>query len=245
MQVRSVDASAARDALDAGVDLLVTADPTVVSYAARRNEYQSLQLPWDHTYVVLATENTAPDANNNFRLTLAELVADAVRADSRIPERPFWWEVTDQCPVVATASRHGSRSSRVVYPSDDRVAQDLAERLVALAGSRSARGVDSVLNAVPGLLRDGDRVTAAAIAPRAFAEALRAGGDLAYVLPLGRTAAVPCEARERLLRAVPWVQSIVPLLDIRKSILVRRDRVGIRVSLDGSVHILAGPVAKP
>ena len=51
-----------RDALDRGipglalrrVDVLVTRDPDLLSYAARRAEYRSVALPWDLSYVLVA-----------------------------------------------------------------------------------------------------------------------------------------------------------------------------------------------
>jgi len=247
VKVRSIDASAARDVLDAGVDLLVTDDPAIVSYAARNADLLSFQLPWDRTYVVLAPESAPPDINATIRLTLGDLLKDAVRADVRMAEPPFWWESNNQCtatvgtrPVVPAQP-----SSRVVYLSGDRVAQGVAERLVALAASRSVRGGDSVLvTLLPRLSRVRVGATAAALSPSAFAAALHAGDDLAYVLPLPRFAAAPCDEFAMLLRAAPWMRSVIPLIDTRSVAIVRRGRVGLAVDADGSLRLLDSAAGK-
>jgi hypothetical protein len=234
----------ARDAIDAAVDLLVTADPAIVSYAVQRGEYQSVALGWHRTYVVLTAEGAAPNASDSSRLTLAQLVAEAVRADARVAERPFWWEKTDHCAIAAPASTGKRTSSRVVYQSGDRVAQSVAERLVALAGSH-APAADSVLHALlPALSRDAARVTAAALSASAFAQALAGGDDLAYVLPLPRTVAAACQERDKLANRAPWLRSLVPLVDMRNSALVRRGHLGVGVDSDGTLHILGTVSAK-
>lgn len=240
VRVRSIDASATRDALDAGVDLLVTDDPAIVSYAALRDDLLAVRLPWEHVYVVLASESAAPHVSVTRRLTLAELMADAARADARIAQPPFWWESSDGCaPTVATGNAApASRSTRVVYQSGDRVSQGVAERLVALAVKRS-RGEDSVLGTLlPGLPSAGARATAAALSPNEFAAALRGREDLAYVLPLPRLAVTPCQEFAKLLHAAPWLSSVIPLIDTRSVAIVRRDRVGLSVDSDGSLRLL-------
>ena len=242
MRVRSIDASTARDALDAGVDLLVTDDLAVVSYAALRDDLLTVRLPWERVYVVLASE-TVPHGGATRRLTPGEVVADAVRADARIAQPPFWWESSDRCAtaVATNNAAPASRSTRVVYPSNDRVAQGLAERLVALAGRRSSRGGDSALGTLlPGLPRAGVRATAAGLPHNEFAAAMRAGDDLAYVLPLPRLTVAPCDEFATLMRAAPWLQSVIPLIDTRGVALVRRGRVGLSLAADGSLRLLDG-----
>ncbi len=255
VRVRSIDASTARDALDAGVDLLVTDDPATVSYATHRAELLTLPLPWDRTYVVLASESAPPNASETLRLTLAESVVRAVRADARAAQAPFWWESREGCAAtVGTQPGAPARpSSRVVYHSSDRVAAGIAERLVALAGSRSARGEDSVLGKLlPRLSRASSRATTAALGPSAFAAALHAGDEVAYVLPLPRFIVAPCHEFAMLLRSAPWLESartdsrlpVIPLIETRSHAIVRRGRVGLSVDADGSLRLLDGASGK-
>jgi hypothetical protein len=249
VRVRSIDAATARDALDGGVDLLVTDNPAIVSYAKRDEELLTLPLPWDRTYVVLTSESAPADASATLRLTLADLLVGAVRADFRTAQGPFWWESADQCtePLRASAGALARASFRVVYLSGDRVAQGVVERLVALAGSRLVRGEDEVGTLLPRLSQARMRAVATALSPSAFAAALQAGDDLAYVLPLPRSAAAPCQEFAMLLRAAPWLQSVIPLLDTRSHAIVRRGRVGLAVDADGSLRLLgaSGRDAKP
>ncbi len=254
VRVRSIEASAARDALDGGTDLLATDDPGIVSYATHRAELLTLPLPWDRTYVVLASESAPPNVSETLRLTLAALLAGAVRADYRIAQRPFWWESSNNCtaPVGARPVAPARPSSRVVYRSGDRVAQGIAERLVALSGSRSARGEDEVGTLLPRLSQARARVVATALAPSAFAAALHAGDDVAYVLPLPRFTVAPCHELAVLLRAAPWLESartgrglpVFPLIETRSHAIVRRGRLGLSVDADGSLRLLDGASGK-
>lgn len=242
VRVRSIDPSKARDALDAGVDLLVSEDPAIVSYAEQREAFLTLRLPWEYTYVVL-TGRAPPNASTSARLTLAEFVSDAVRGESRPARPPFWWASSARCAVqIATnAIAPAVPAGRVVYSNGDRVAQGVAERLVALIGTRSAGSEDSALNALlPGLARRGARAVAAGLTPSAFAAALRAGGELAYVLPLARYSAAACQELAMLQRAAPWLdaEQVIPLVDTRSVAIVRRGRVGLSVDADGSLRLL-------
>lgn len=234
--------------LDAGVDILVTDDPAIAAYAAQRDEFELLRLPWERTYMVVASEPAAPSVSEASRLTLAEFVAGAVRADVRVAQVPLFTEATDGCAtsMATSLAAPGSTSTRVVYQTGDRIARGLAERLVALAGRHSSRGADSALGAVfPLLSRTGARATtAAALDPAAFSAALAAGAELAYVLRLPHGAT--CEDLATLLRAAPWLESanarlsVIPLVDTRSLALVRRGRVAFRVDADGTLRLLDG-----
>jgi hypothetical protein len=124
---------------------------------------------------------------------------------------------------------------------------------VALAGSRSALGADSVLGTLlPTLSQAGARTTAAALSPSAFAAALQAGEDVGYVLPLTRFTVEPCHELATLLRAAPWLESartgrglpVIPLIETRSHAIVRRGRVGLSVDADGSLRLLDGASGK-
>jgi hypothetical protein len=252
VRVRSIDPTAARDALDAGADLLVTDDPAIVSYAAQRDELLTFPLPWDRTYVVLAAESSSADVTTTRRLTLAESVVHAARADARVAQPPFWWESSGRCTALIAASpgTAAHRSTRVVYRAGDRVAQGLAERLVALAGRRPERADSVLARLLPALSRAGARAMAVALSPSAFAAATRAGEDLAYVLPLPRVALAPCHELSMLQRAAPWLNSarvgprVIALVDARSIAIVRRGRLGLSVDADGGLRILDGTPGK-
>ena len=131
--LRSNGAGDARDLLDAGVDLLVTDDPSALSYAAGRPDLTSAPLPWDRTYVLLAPNGVAPLPDS----ARAGLARDAVRVDAWPAMEPSWWSDFTTChlepPPGTVMPSPGVPLGTMVYPQDDRPARDLAERLVALA----------------------------------------------------------------------------------------------------------------
>jgi hypothetical protein len=132
-----------RDLLDRGIpgrpgvrpDVMVTRDPDVLAYAARDSSYFSVALPWDRTYVLAvpgadsSALPPAPQARN-------ALARDAVSADARAAIPPFWWMTDSTCTVTLPAVASAARV--VAYPAGDAIARQLAERIAALASSRTA-----------------------------------------------------------------------------------------------------------
>ncbi|MGH7568431.1 MAG: ABC transporter substrate-binding protein [Gemmatimonadales bacterium] len=226
--LRSASAADPRDLLDAGTDALLTDDPAVLDYAAPRPALVSLPLPWSGTYALVTSRETALAAAES-RDALAR---DAVRGEARGAQPPFWWteDGLRSCSAgPATAvSDAAAGASRIVYPRGDRLARDLAGRLVALAAA--GRLWRSPPPATP-------RVAAVGLATREFDEALARGDELGYVLALPRQVYDPCrEIRARGLdprRAA----ALVPLVDTRRRLLVRRSRFGVSVDWDGIPRI--------
>jgi hypothetical protein len=164
--------------LERGVDLLLTDDPTVVSYAGSRLQYAVFPLVWDRTYVLAMQAGPAPDVDGQ------DLVS-AVHAEARVAEG-------HPCLAAdagdATAARPILPLRRLVFDRTDRTARELAERLVA-------RGVLGV------------GVPAAGLGPADFAAALRANNAWAYIAAVPAGAECPRgpaagEPRVRALIAV-------------------------------------------
>ncbi len=223
--LRSSGAGDARDLLDAGVDLLVTDDPAVLSYAAGRPGTTTTPLPWDRTYVLLGVAGV-PGVSDNQRAGLAR---DAVRVAARpaTAASQFWWFAFEACrdtppPFAGSPPPRSSRGS-LAYADDDRTARDLAERLVALGtvGLVSARALG-----VPGA---------------EFAAALAAGGLSHYVVSLPRAALDPCAEVRRLLGWAPWLAvagaGLEPLVDTRRHVIVRRGAGAFTVDWDGILRV--------
>jgi len=220
LTIHSASEANARDFVDAGVDLLLTDSPTLAAYAGTRDDVTSLPLGWDRTWVIVTPRGSlAIDTSRAFRAGLAR---DAVRADARAAEGPYWWADTTGCatPTARTALAPVGTQG-VAYSRDDAVARALAERLVAVLG---------------------DRTTAVGLAPNAFASALTSGSEHAYVLPLPRATRDRCRGIAELVGNITWlgVQSaIVPLIDTRLRAVVRRGRLALRFTWDSSVAIVA------
>lgn len=199
-----------RDALDRGADIVVTADPAVLDYAATRPGLTPHALPWNRTYVLLAPGRPVPIGfggdSAGFRQALAR---DAVRVAARGAEPPFWWEETAGC--ARAPARLGPPVPAVVYPRGDPVARALAERIVAMA---EARG--TVARGVP----DGE-----------LAAAIAGGAASGYVVSLPRVALVPC----RELAAWPAGASALPLIDTRPTAVLAAGIPPLLVEYDGGL----------
>ena len=219
LKIVTAPASASRDALDAGADLLLTDDPATLEYARTVSGYTDLPLEWDRTYVLLAPGRGKPLVGD-LRL---ESLREAVRGDARPAEWSgpgrFWFADVERCGIPAgrdTVGAGGQRR-RVVYKQSDRSAADLAARLVGLG----ALGRGAVAAGVP---------------PAAFESALRAGGDAAYVLELPRRVYDPCRAAREL---PSWgsAGTVEPLLDVRSHALVRRGLPRMALDWDGTLRL--------
>jgi hypothetical protein len=206
-----------RDALDRGADIVQSGDPVLVEYARSRADRVTVPLPWDKTYVLLLPAGSSGlDSfvgidSAAFRSGLAR---DAVHGDARGAEPPFWWGNLSACTGSAPASRPAPQpSGAVVYPQDDRIARDLAERIVALA-------------ALPGL-------TARSLANSDLRSSLRVGRERGYILALPRRPTVAC----RELASWPPGATVLPLVDTRLTAIVRRDLPRITVDWDGTLRV--------
>jgi hypothetical protein len=202
-----------RDALDRGADLVVTRDPALVEYVAARPEFAAFALPWSRTYVLLQPAAAPPLDIVREDAERRSLARDAVSADARAAEPPFWWNEAAACPP-GVASGPTPTSSRVAYIRGDEVARGLAERIVALAGP-------------------GTGLRAAAVEPADFARLLRTGSDRAYVVALPRQTLVPCR------ESAGWPEGarIQPLIDGRAYAIVRRGAPPLTVEWDGTLRV--------
>ena len=203
-----------RDALDRGTDILITRNPAVVEYVAGRPDFVSFSLPWTRTYVLLEPGSGADTlAHALSDSQVQRSLADAARVDARQAQPPFWWSEVSACSAH-TAAQSQHRSSRVVYPEDDDVARRLAERIVALTPP-------------------GTEVRTAALKPAELGVALRNGSEKAYVLAAPRRSLAPC----RDASGWPRTASILPLIDTRDFLIVRRGSPPLSVEWDGSIRI--------
>jgi len=241
--VRSGSDLDARDRLDAGADLLFTNDPAVLSYAAARADLASVPLTWDRTYALLVPWSSSQSRGTTADTIRAALARDAVRVEARAAAPPYWWNEIAACPAGFAPNTHAAPtapSAHVVYRANDRVARGLAERLVALAAMRRANDAGAPLADLAPELASAPRLTAEGLAPAAFAAALAAGGALAYVVDLPAQPLARCGQADALAAAAPWLapdSGIVPLVDTRRHVVVRRDRVSFVIDWEGVLRI--------
>ncbi len=220
--VRSASGGDARDLLDHGIDILVTGDPEVLSYAARRNDLVAMPLPWNRTYVLVSV--VPPVIGDTVRTGFAR---DVVRTDARPARGSYWWLAGPGCPVSDTATgvpaSAGSRAAAVVYyRRDDTPARDLAGRLVAL-----------------GLVGPGGR--AAGLGSADFDARFAGGGDW-YLFSLPSEALAPCRAVQDLVARAPWLTNdpgrhITALVETREHAIARRGGSAFTVDWDGTLRL--------
>ena len=196
-----------RDLLDSGADLLVSRDPALIEYAANKSGFMLFPLPWSRTYIMVQPRGSAP---------LPRTVArDAVQADARIAEPPFWWEQLAGVCAGSTAVSSSAVSNRVVYVRGDLIAQGLAERIVALTES-------------------GETLRAAALEPPEFSQALGSGGERAFIVAAPRESLAGC----RNFAGWPVGSRVEPLIDTRATAIVRRGSPSLQVDWDGTPRVL-------
>ncbi|MGH7552415.1 MAG: hypothetical protein ACREMQ_05250, partial [Longimicrobiales bacterium] len=222
-----------RNIMDAGIDVLVTADPAALDYARSHPSFAVVPLEWDVTYVMLIprTNGRSQDGGRPAvpAIVLEELARDAVQVDARVAQPPIAWAASHECSgATGAAERLASRrSDRVLHPAGDRAARALAERLVALM-TRPGASDDWMTTIIP---ERRDRLVAAGLSGDELATAVRAGADAAYILPLSRAGADPC-AQIGLVRGSVRV---LPLVETRASVIVRRGLIGIETDARGTL----------
>jgi len=220
-----------RDAVDAGVDLIVSPDPAVVDYAESTGRYHTEPLPWQTIYLVVvptgAWVSPAPALSG-----LGGRLIGGVRMSAREAQAPFWWMGQAQCPLPRPAAPSGLRpNGAVVYPGDDPSAKDIAERLVALVGTD--QGWTAAMRA-----RTSSPLEAMALDRGEYVRRIRAGRDAAYVVALPSTVLAPCLLLQSIHSLAPWLRSdgdgwaeAFPVVETRSYALLS-SRVAGRVARD-------------
>ena len=206
----------ARDALDEGVDALVTSDPAAVAYAATRPDLVSAPLAWDRAYLLVSPNGPVPNAtpaDSALRWLRVELATDAVRVEARPAEDP--------CRAAGPAATGASppapmpeRSPRILYDGDDPVAGSLAARLVALAASHPGR----LRGVAPDLAAAGAALGAAGVARARLVQEIAARRALAFVIAVPARAAGACDALESGRGDI----TVIPLVETRARVIARR-----------------------
>lgn len=226
-----------RDVLDRGLsnagvrraDVLITRNPAVLAYAARRGEYRSVTLPWDRTYVLVA-----PAGDSTVAPTPAErdeLARDAVQSEARSADPPFWWQHDSTC--TDTADRAASVATVVGYAAGDSTARQLAERIVALATS------PNVPPWIPqGMMGDPAAPLRAESFPADSLDAAIATGRIvAAVMAYPRVRPAACGSTARI--PAGWTR--IPLVESRAHALVRHGSgVRFEVEGDGTIRVVQG-----
>jgi hypothetical protein len=218
LRLQGYDAgSDARDVIDGGADVVITADPSALEYARRRGGLRLVPLAWATTYVLVAPPGSRLPVDTSSALR-AELARDVVRGESRPAEPPFWWDGGTRCSAQARDST--GRLPDVGFPSGDPIARALAERVVALATALPA-GHRRLLP----------------LGPSTFNYALSLGTMAAFVGPLPRyEPLLDCEG----VPPLPAGSIVAPLVDARATAVLRDGVPAFLIQGDGTIRFLTG-----
>jgi hypothetical protein len=225
-----------------------------------------LLIPGRHGGTVV---DDCPSAESNVLRMLRDALTLSVHAEARGASGPCWWEpgsgggeARGGATARATGSPAGSATElppgstpvsphEILYLAGDPTARELAERIAALvAPGRMGPAAGAIHAVAPELFEARDWSVAAADSSQ-FAARLALASEGAYIVALPRDPDWPAAARAMLAAAAPWLaslpstHSIIPLVDTRETLLIRRQR-GIprmTISYDGTVVIDAAPIA--
>jgi len=203
-----------RDAVDGGAEVVVTDDPATLRYVEARPDFSAVPLPWSRTYLLAIPNRPGVRLDTASTARVRETLAhDVVRVDARAAEPPFSWQ---SCagPLPARTPAAEPTAPRIAYPAGDPTARDLAARIVAIGGApaRSIVGLE----------------------PKALRESLRQASDAAYLVAVPRAPLIPCA------EPVPWTAdvTIVPLVDTREHVILRRGAPPLTVDWDGTLRLV-------
>jgi hypothetical protein len=224
--VRTIPGNDPRDAIDRGADVLATPDRRIVDYTGMRPDLQATALPADRAYALVSTLRSSP-ANDPDPLSEAQwprirasLARDVVRAAPPTSGSAWWRSSGNTCTggpssaAPARVARPTTGQRRIVYQASDRLAGEIAQRLVAIASYEGAAG-DSV--ALRQLLpewftRTDVPLVAIGLADSALDRSLQRGADLGYVVALPRRTLDACAEWRRLATRIPWLRTDAPIL---------------------------------
>ncbi|HEX5132373.1 MAG TPA: hypothetical protein VFX92_07795, partial [Candidatus Krumholzibacteria bacterium] len=247
-----------RDALR-GAGVMTVGDSSVAAYASSLG-MKTAALPFDRTYLLLSParvrsilSSAHPDALA--AVTQRDLAFSVRAAVTRATASAAWW-VTDlngcgplpawpSWRLPAAPARTGAPS--VYYDERDATARDLAERIVALAAMDTTRSA-----AAAGLARSvpmpvgGMAVIAKGVDISELSSRMQHGDGFIFITSIPSPVPDPCGAARALLRAAPWLvagdapvaQSVVPLVDARRFVVVGHPALAVEWDVFGTIRIV-------
>jgi hypothetical protein len=227
-----VQTADARSALDARMDAVITQEAAAVAYAEASAAYVAAPLPWSRTYVLVSSGSASADSP--LTREVFELTRDAVRADVRAAQPPFWWSDPVCQDGAGIASAVAVQRAVIAYPRGDAVAQGIAERIAAVSWPIS-RAPEWLRRLLPPNYPALGAPTAVGLDETTLQSWLRWQRAMALVISVPRSMPADC----RLLM-LPNEGAITPILDVREHLIHRRNLGRIAVLGGGTVRFLTG-----
>jgi hypothetical protein len=246
-----------RNLIDGGVDVLLTWDRRVVDYAATRPELAMRRLPPDRAYVLLTPARADPAASpgaedprwGSLRMSLAR---DIVRGSASAADP--WWAtnaLVARCaletpPAAIASSLPSTRARRLVYPAGDRLAGELAERVVALIAHDRATSTEGAV--LREMLGEQSAVTdrpivVAGLNDDAVNRSLIRGADAAYLVAVERRPLDACAAARSLGLRAPWltIGALALLAEAGPTLITGPRAPALTVDWDNTLRVVARP----
>ena len=220
--VHRVEARDARDAIDAGVDALLTDDPDAIAYAATRADLTSVPSGWNRAYGLLVRagdQSTDGEPASALDILRTELAIGAVRVEARPARMASDGACTDSGGATTATTGGAAPGPRIVYSRTDDVARALAARLVALGASR--RELLAALS--PSLVRAGSSLRAEGVDAGEAARQVARGSALAAVVAVPR---VPDCSAGAVPGMNPGLTRLIPLIETRERLIAKRRLTG-------------------
>jgi hypothetical protein len=253
--LRPAPSDDARDLIDLGVDVLLTSDRRTADYAATRPDLRTLRLSHDRSYVLLSAARSSSDSaiaseDSRWAPLRSAIARDVVRSEAA-PSTSPWLTASqlERCgDVVAAAvaawNAPTTSARRLAYAADDRLAGEIAERLVALASygrGTSAEGAalqDLLPSSTPGAPGP---LVAAALSDMELSRSLARGTDLGYLIALPHRALDACAAWRSLRVRAPWIIVGTPILiaETGPTLITSARAPALRVQWDNTLRIVA------
>jgi len=250
------------DRLGKRVDISITSDPSVISYAAEVEVLSSMPLPWSRTYLLISSTRVNALRNGQRVTPLADqiredLAINAVREEARAAAPGSWCRNLQSCSRLAGIARFQHRfiprfdtesdGWRVLYNQADQTAGELAGRLVALSSGGGDRMASSLPGAVPGM--DEAEIMADGVSLDDLYSSLAKGTDFAYIIPVPSKPADRCAEALALLDKAKWLagsgvgldQTVIPLVDTRYYLIAGGNTPPLSLDRAGGIFFVTQP----
>ncbi|MBI4421475.1 MAG: hypothetical protein HY560_11680, partial [Gemmatimonadetes bacterium] len=195
-----------------------------------RGGFEDTPLPWDRTYVLFVPAPTGSNLPAQVPADgfLEALAREAVGVEARAAEIAGGWRPDSCASPVAFRPDSRPQASRLVYPTEDATARELAHRLVTVAGAPVSGEWVSALFRNPA---SAPFPVAVGLPSSAWLAALARGGEAAYVFALLANGPAACSPPFRPPGA--WFA----LVDTRAHLAARAGVGGLYVDWDGTPHV--------
>jgi len=247
--------------LSGSIDIAVTPDPDLIDYAGALEEFLTIPLPWERTYLLLSATRadrlrSGKEAGSLSGEIRDDLADNAVRVEARGCGRGGWHYDLDECRRLSGIAEYQHRYSagfnpdsdekRVLFRKGDHTAAELAGRIAALASSAGSGQAELLESAVPGIT--GGVIRVEGVTGEELSSSLGGGDDFAYIVSVNARPFDRCAEALELLGKARWLAGsgiglediLIPLVDTRNYLIISRAAGPLWMDWRGHLFFSAG-----